>query len=573
MAEKKAKRRGQSPPTPPRGASSAATAAVSGAHAADDKGLPQRLALLIVAAIAVLAYLNTLGAGLVYDDAVIVKNAHMHDPWRLAAIFGSDFYGGTHAHVDLYRPLTVWTFAINWQANELFGAAGASPFVFHATNVALHAAVSVLVLFCAGALRMSRNAAIAAAVLFAVHPLHTEAVANVYARSELLAALFGLAYLLFHREGRGVLAALALFGAVSSKESALAFWPLALALDAWMPVDGKRVRFSFVTLAAVGVWYSLRMSALAGGAHDADEAFVENPLVALGASERAFAALSIQLLALRLFVFPVGLSSDYSYDQLRPATSLGDPAVLGATLLLVAALATAGLLRRARPLIGVGVIGYVLLWIPASNLLFPIGTIFGERLAYAPTIFGCLLLAVLLELATSRLSHKVFVGVTGAVALVGTVLTVSRNTVWKDEPTLFFDQTQTAPRSAKAHYNLGTALARVGNRRGAADSFERAIAIHEPHAPAQFALANELFLIGDDLPRAEKAYRAAIRAGPELIDARVNLAILLVRLARPEDAQLLADEVRRVNPRHPSLPAVDKQIQEARATKPAPGGE
>jgi tetratricopeptide (TPR) repeat protein len=573
MAEKKVKSRGKPQPTPSRNAASPAIGAASNSGTAAEQGIPARFALLAVAAIAVIAYVNTLGAGLVYDDTVIVKNAHMHDPWRLAAIFGSDFYGGTHAHVDLYRPLTVWTFAINWWANELFGAAGASPFVFHATNVALHAVVSALVLLCAGAFGMSRSASLAAAVLFAVHPLHTEAVANVYARSELLAALFGLAYLIFHRKGRDVLAALALFGAVCSKESALAFWPLALALDAWMPVGGKRVRFAFFTLAALGVWYSLRMAALAGGSHHADEAFVENPLVALDASERAFAALGVQLLALRLFLFPVGLSSDYSYDQIPLATSLGDPAALGATVLLVAALATAWLLRRARPWIGVGVIGYVLLWIPASNLLFPIGTIFGERLAYAPTIFGCVLVAVVLEFATVRFGKKLFLGATGAIALMAAVLTLSRNTVWNDERTLFFDQTQTAPRSAKAHFNLGTALARVGNRRGAADSFERAIAIHEPYAPAQFALANELFLIGDDLPRAERAYRAAIRADPELIDARVNLAIVLVRLARPDDAQLLADEVRRLAPRHPSLPAIDKQIQEARATKPASGGK
>lgn len=86
--------------------------------------LSRRTAILAVLAVAVLVYLNTLGHELVYDDKVIVQTPGMHDPWKLAALFGSDFYGGTHAHVDLYRPLTAFSFALNWWANGVFGAAG-----------------------------------------------------------------------------------------------------------------------------------------------------------------------------------------------------------------------------------------------------------------------------------------------------------------------------------------------------------------------------------------------------------------------------------------------------------------
>ncbi len=555
MAEKKAKARGKAVP--------------SAAIAVADERRPRRLALLAVAVIAVVAYANTLGHALVYDDAVIVKNRIMHDPLRIGAIFGSDFYGGTHAHVDLYRPLTVWSFALNWWTNELFGAAGASPFVFHATNVLLHALVCVLVYRFAEVLGLARVTSLAAAVLFAVHPLHTEAVANVYARSELLAALFGLAYLVFHRSNRNALAAIALFLAVSSKESALAFWPTAIALDAWMPIDGRRFRVPLFTLAALGVWLSLRFAALQGGSPQ--ESFVENPLIALAPIERAFAALGVQFLALRLFLFPVGLSADYSYRQIETATSIADPRVMGLLLILAAAIAIAWRQRSTLPHFGASVFGYVLLWIPASNVVFPIGTVFGERLAYAPTIFGCLVVAIVLERALAKFGQVAFAWTAGAVCALALVLTVMRNDVWKYEPTLFFDMTQTAPRSAKAHYNLGTALARTGQRPAAVDSFQRAVDLHDSYAAAQYALANELFLIGEDLPRAEQAYRAAIRADPDHVDARVNLAITLVRLARPDDAQALVNEVRRLAPRHPSLPSLDKQIQEARAAKPSGG--
>jgi tetratricopeptide (TPR) repeat protein len=329
------------------------------------------------------------------------------------------------------------------------------------------------------------------------------------------------------------------------------------------------VRFSLATLVALGVWFSLRVSALAGG--EGQESFVENPLIALSPMQRAAAALAVQFLALRLFVLPVNLSADYSYRQIEPATSFADPSVLGLLAVLAAVIAIGWRTRRTTPQLGASVIGYALLWIPASNLLFPIGTIFGERLAYAPTIFACLFVAIAFERALAKFGRVAFVGTVGSLSVLALVLTVMRNGVWKYEPTLFFDQTQTAPRSAKAHYNLGTALARTGQRRPAVDSFQRAVDLYDSYAAAQYALANELFLIGEDLPRAEQAYRAAIRAEPDHVDARVNLAITLVRLARPNDAQTLVNEVRRLAPRHPSLPSLDKQIQEARAAKPSGG--
>lgn len=557
MAEKKTKSRGRTAPRPV----PEPPARASG----------RTIALLVVAAIAVLVYVSTLGHAFAYDDQVILKNSRMHDPWSLVAIFGSDFYGGTHAHVDLYRPLTAWSFALNWWTNELFGAQGASPFVFHATNVLLHAAVSVLVLLFVEALGLSRMAAIAAAVLFAVHPLHTEAVANVYARSEILAALFGLVFLIFYRRGRSVPAAIAFFCALASKESALAFWPVAVALDLWMPTGSKRARPAMLAAVALGVWFLLRTSALSKGADHAEDTFVENPLIALSASERWLSALKVQLLALRLLILPIGLSSDYSFDEIQPATGFTDPAVLGLLALLATAGAIAWILRRTRPEVGASVIGYVLLWIPASNLLFPIGTIFGERLAYAPSIFGCLLAASVLELIGARVHRRFFVIAAGTLALVGAVMILARNPVWKNDLTLFYDQTQTAPRSAKAHFNFGTVLARIGERRAAVDSFERAVRIHGLYAPAHFALANELYHLGDDLPRTEQTYRRAIRADPEFLDARVNLALTLLRLSRTDEAGALIEEVRRLYSRHPSLPALDRQLQEARAAKPAAG--
>ncbi|MFN0242877.1 MAG: tetratricopeptide repeat protein [Planctomycetota bacterium] len=537
--------------------------------------LSRRTAILAVLAVAVLVYLNTLGHELVYDDKVIVQTPGMHDPWKLAALFGSDFYGGTHAHVDLYRPLTAFSFALNWWANGVFGAAGESPFLFHLTNVLLHAAASALVFVFAERLALSRWAALAAALLFAVHPLHTEPVANVYARSELLAAAFGLAFLCLARGGRPVLGALCLFVAVSSKESAVVFLPVALLLDAWMPAGGPRLRGMTLVLGALalGAWATLRAAALAGHdhAHDEEVPFVENPLVALDAGGRIASALKVQLAYLRLLVLPTTLSSDYSFDQVAVAQSFADPHVLGLIAIAVVGIAAAFLTRRTRPVIGFCVLAYAITWAATANVLFPIGTIQGERLAYAPSILACVLGAVLLDMLRERAGTNVFLAATGVLVVLGSVRTIVRNPTWKDEPTLFREQTISAPRSAKAHVNLGMLLSKEKDHAGALAAFERAAEIYPGHAQAQFRLGNELYFLGTDLARAEAAYRKAIEADPKFIDPRINRCYVLLRLGRVDAARAAIEETRRLAPRHRAFADLDAQLRAAQQ-KPAPSG-
>lgn len=537
----------------------------------------RRFAILATIAVAVLVYLNTLGHGFVYDDKVIAQTPAMHDPWNLAGIFGSDLYGGTHAHVDLYRPLTVLSLALNWWMNGVFGAASASPFLFHLTNVLLHAAASVLVFVFAERLSLSRWAALAAALVFAVHPLHTEPVASVYNRSELLAALFGLAFLCLVRGGRPIFGAACSFLAVASKESAVVFLPIAFVVDVWMPRDGVRVHWKSLALGAlaIGVWATLRASALAGHEHHHDEEevpFVENPLAALDPAQRIVGALKVQLVYLRLLVLPITLSSDYSFDQIPVAKSFADPYVLGLLAIAAAAVVVAVFSRRTRPAIGVCVIAYAIAWAPTANVFLPIGTILGERLAYAPSIFACVLVAAVLDMARARFGKTAFLAISGALVVLGAVRTIARNPVWKDEPTLFRDQTITAPNSAKAHMNYGMALSAAKDHVGAAVQFQRAVEIHPQHERAHFHLGNALYLSGTDVPRAATEFRAAIRNDPTFIDPRINLCYALLRLGKIDEARAAVEEARRLAPNHRAFADLDNQLRAAQKPPAKSGG-
>ena len=181
--------------------------------------LTKVLAPLLVGAVAALCYANSLNGAFVFDDEALVASPDVLLQTPTSAVFANDFWGhpidSSHSHKS-YRPLTILSFRLNvwlvregWLADDAAGggggaaatetALGVTPFWFHAGNVALHAAVSVMVWWVALAvLGGDALAAAAAALCFAVHPVHCDAVASVVGRAELLSALCAVAALLVH---------------------------------------------------------------------------------------------------------------------------------------------------------------------------------------------------------------------------------------------------------------------------------------------------------------------------------------------------------------------------------------
>jgi hypothetical protein len=178
----------------------------------------------IVALAAAAVYARSVGFAFVYDDIwVVLNNTLLHSPSRWPQILATPW----QPH-GLYRPLTSLTFAFDWALG------GGAPGRFHLVNLLLHAAASALV-YALASRWLPRPGALAAGLLFALHPVHVEAVANVVGRAELLATLCTLAAaLLYLRHGDRVRTtgrvpwgtALATLGlvllALASKESAFA---------------------------------------------------------------------------------------------------------------------------------------------------------------------------------------------------------------------------------------------------------------------------------------------------------------------------------------------------------------
>jgi len=535
-----------------------------------------RAGAVAAAILAVVVYANSLSNDFVYDDnAVVVANRAAHDPADWRAIFLGPSWGN-----DLsYRPLTVWTFAAD------FALHGPRPFAYHAVNVLGHAGVAAALVLLAAALGLSPLAATIAGVLFAVHPVHTEVVANVVGRGEILAAgCVLLALLVQRRVARagwpvaGAVATAAIYGAaLLAKEYSIALAAL-LPLADLVFTDGRdvavfatRLRGGRLVLygavAGVTVAYAvLRHAALGGIVGDLDIVVRwMNPAAAAPAVARIPTALGVQALALWRLVAPFHLSADYSYAEIPLVTSIADPRAIVGGLVAAALVGTAIVLwRRSRTAffwLSVALLTYAVV----SNVFFPIGTIFAERLLYLPSAGFCVLLAMALERVGGG---RTAVAVAAVAAVVWAPTTVLRNRVWHDDLTFGQALVRTAPRSAHAHCTLATTRAILGDRSAARREFGEALRIDPADRSCRYESAmNAAADLTDheQFAAALDAADGAIAARPTRPGGYVERGLALRGLQRFDEAIAAFDEALHLDPKQPdalldlAAVALDKQ--------------
>ena len=532
---------------------------------------------LLIAIIAALLYAGIVTHPHVQDDQVLIPHQpDLRNPANLRAIFLGRYWGALHPEDKLYRPLTIWTLSLNYRLNEILGLPGTHPTLYRITSILFHTGASVMLYAFALRIGLTPLAGYVAALLFAVHPIHTEAVVAAVNRSEIIALCFGMGFLMLHHERRYVWAgALCLLMALFSKESALMFLPLAL----WLDITHKRLhlpRFG-AYLGACAVWFFLRHLSVADipmSIHPLD-----NPLVAAPTAHRLFTALSIQFEYLRLQVIPIGLSSDYSYNQIPVLSSFFDWRILLLLSALIAGAYLAYRVRAAHPLVPFALGSYAILFSVTANVFFPIGTIMGERLTYAPSACLCLLIGY----GLARLPSKRALALAGSLAILFSALTLARNQVWASPEMFYRAQVRSAPNSAKAHSalaknvfhtpsghldsaivhyrravailpdyyiawnNLGLALQSVGDLDGALYAFERVLRWQEDHTQARYNLGL-LYQERGNISDAIAAYEGVITRDETHLAAHNNLAVLYAQQGRISEAFDLIERVLALDP-------------------------
>lgn len=378
---------------------------------------------LAVAASAVVPYIGTLWNRFALDDVyIVVLDPLVRAPSGIWRAFGASYWAG-NLNTTVYRPLTVATYALDWIVG--------GPAVFHLVNVAWHVAATVLVALLAR--RWAGDAAaLVAGVLFAVHPVHVEAVANIVGRNELMAAGFVLlaVYAALERE-QPLPSGIAFACGLLCKENAVVT-PALIAL-AWLvglrrvPAP-RRLAWFVASWAAIGLGYfALRYIVFRQyGAGIVAVAPVFNGATALTVRLTAVAALGD---IGRLLVFPLHLRADYSPAERTAVTSLGDARVLlgmAVVAIWIALLVLAWRRRRTLEVYGLGWVAIA--YAPVANLLFPIGVLIAERTLYLPSAG----LALAAGGALRQLQGKSLALVAVALFVLGGARTAFRVPAWRD---------------------------------------------------------------------------------------------------------------------------------------------
>ncbi len=467
-------------------------------RAAGERARLGAAAAAVLALLAVVPFLNGLTADFTFDDVTIVRdNPRLASPGKVGEIFTTHYFGGPLANGKNYRPVVLLTYAVQrWTT-------GTDPFPFHLVNVLLHAGTTFLFAAWLLALGMPRAPSLSAAALFAVVPIHTEAVTGIVGRAELLVAfLVFLSALLFLRatdDGprlrsfayAGALAAFLV--ALFTKEHAVVL-PGVVVLGELLRRGGSEPlarRLRQRALAAAGLlgpiaaFVAVRALYVGSGLVAKGSAFFEldNPLVTLSAPLRAANGLWLLLRYAAKTLVPLGLSADHSAHALPLSLSLSDPRALAGTFGVAALAALAVLSARRLPLAALGLGLFLGAFFPTSNVPFPIGTIFAERLAYLPS--AGLLAAVAGLCAALPLASIGFRRALLAVALVTyAATTVERNEVLRNDESLFADLLVKVPRSARARYNAAYLAWSRGETTVARANLEKAIALFPRHYDA-----------------------------------------------------------------------------------------
>jgi tetratricopeptide (TPR) repeat protein len=510
-----------------------------------DPSVRDRLLAAWLLAAAVLVYGNTLVNQFVLDDELyITRNAQVVDP-TLGNLFSANPYS------NVFRPFTFATLALNWRVQK------ANPVSYHLVNLLLHAAVCwllyVLLQELLGSSTEGKTVAFVAALLYAVHPIHTEAVAWSVGRAELLAAGFLFAGWILHLRDQPLGSLLCFALAMLSKESAVAFLPLVFlgdyAAGKWKP----RWRYALaggLAAAYLGVLWK------AQGKHFGQNgiSLIDNPLASLPAGWRVLNALRVAWKYAALQIYPASLSSDYSFNQIAVFHDWRHtlPAALAAAA--VAGLWLWAIWKRRTGWILAGAI-YFAGFAVTANILVPTGTIMAERLAYLPSAGFCLMLALLWQHLQQK-QQKAAWGILAVVTLALCVRTVARNGDWKDAFTLFSADVRTVPNDAKMHANLAGQYLLRRQMDPAAAEYQESLRIEPDFADSLGSYAAIEFERGN-LASARAMIEKALS-----LSGRNSLSYDFMNV-------LYADILMKSNQNDKALQVLDSQIAESPAYSPA----
>lgn len=496
-------------------------------------------------------YGKTLTYNFALDDELFIINS----PKVNAGIkgIGEAFTKGSLDHFagsnfQMYRPVQVTVFCIEQQ---FFGL---NPKGFHFVNLVLYCLLSLVVYSLLGKLLPKLNIWYRAMIvlLFVVHPIHAEVVANIKSQDELLSALFNLSALAFLFKYQAdkthfkymVYAVLCYLLGLFSKESSFAFvviFPISLFLlhkDSIVESLKKSVPF-FVA----GIFFLIcRQAVVSGAANNNETTPMENVLYAAKGWQQVIGTkLEIGFYYLKMMVCPHPMSWDYSFNQI-PVMSVTDsiPIISLVCFLLIGLLVVIHFKKR--PEIAFGLLFFVILSVPTASVFFPNGATFGDRFLFLPS-FGFIVALVFLVLWMLRnnsedkapANNYVLFGA-ALVCLAACFVTTARVPDWKNNYTLFKSGAAGSPNSSRTNMGLGSLY--MDKAQASTDTKERmayvdsavaylgkSIKIYPQNHTSSYKLGL-IYTVLNKNEQAKKFYRQSIASNPSNVQALNNLGTI-----------------------------------------------
>lgn len=537
----------------------------------------KRLTLVVAAILFVFGfslYANTIGHDFVLDDQIVVTSNRFvlqGGMEGLKNIFSHGFlYGYNGQNHQSYRPIVLASLLVE---RQLFGT---SPHVHHFFNVMMFAACSVA--FFLLLQQLFRNTLtpiiVGASLFFVTHPIHTEAVANIKGRDEVLALLFLLLTLYTlclslssKRRWMKPLSVFVFFIATITKETAttgIVLIPLTLYFFRDLP--WKTILKTTVPYAVVLAIYTvLRFSILDRVIYEEDMLVINNAMMSVPDTSRRLAtAVAILARYLGLLAFPHPLSFDYSYKQIPIIDWSHWQTIASIVIHLALGVFTVWCFRR-RHLLGYAILFYGITLLLVSNLLTIIGATAAERFLFSPSIGFCLalafVLAILFRQTSSESSPRLrngFYAVVGIVAIAYSAKTVAQNRIWENEQTLYSEGVLVAPNSARVHRHYASFLHRDAKRfpnpelqkagmRKAVEHFRRAVEILPEFGEAWIDLGTSYYELAD-YTHAMEAFRRGAELEPKNSRAKNNIGLIHYVQGNYQAAKQALEEALAIDP-------------------------
>ncbi len=560
--------------------------------------------IIILAVVSLALYINTLRNDYALDDSmVLIRNSFTQEGVSgIGDIFKYDTFTGFWVFNDStrtveqivkekkllaggrYRPLSLATFAIEielfgkdfYDENEVYVGQGC-PAVNHAMN-AIYYALTVVLLYLILVRLFPRkdnswwfSIPFIAALLFAFHPIHTEVVANVKGRDEILTLLGSLAalwwsikYIDSKKMYYLILSGLALLCGLFAKENAIVFLAIVpLTLYYFTNAKWKEIGKVMIPLAVASVAFLAVRGMVLGWEHtEQTKELMNDPFINMNFSERYGTIFVTLLMYIKLLFVPHPLTYDY-YPWQIPKTELSDGLALLSLVIYLALgiYAIYGMIKK-KDIASYSILFFLIPLAPVCNIFFAVGTLMNERFVFISSIGFCLLVAwffaeVLPKITKNVAAAKYITAVVGIIVLcLFSLKVVSRNADWENDTVLFTTDVEVSSMSAKGNCAAGGRLLERAQSKAVKDDKELHDALCEKaikylkksneiyasdgkkdykkhsssavYSDAMNLLGNSYFEIGD-IAKALDSYTKIIALYPQHDIANGNIHVVLMQ--------------------------------------------